>query len=367
LIMDDKRIYVIDDDAVMRMSCQQILSKESYTVEIFEDGEKGLTRVSECKPKLIVVDLKMPKIGGLEVINRVHEMDQNIVIIVITGYATVDTAVEAMKAGAYDFLPKPFTPDELRLIVYRALERQELIEESARLRKENEKMQRQFITFVSHQLQSPLAAVQQYLDVLEHIGDVPNRDKLEKEWLQRSHIKIKELLTLIKDWLKISKIESGSFAERARKIAIMPLIKGIYETFEKSAKDKGLSIELQIQEPVSDVLSDEECLSVLLSNLVENAIKYNKQNGRVTISVMQEDDLITISVADTGIGISEEDLNIIFEEFRRIKNESTRDIAGTGLGLTICKKIIHEMGGEIQVQSKLGEGSTFTVRIPVAH
>src|SRR5271165_3865392 len=108
-------VVVIDDDSVMRMSCRKILSKIGLHVEVFDNGALGLEGVARLKPGVLVVDLKMPGISGLEVIKRVHESDPNVVVIVITGYATIDTAVEAMQAGAYDFLPKPFLPDEFRL------------------------------------------------------------------------------------------------------------------------------------------------------------------------------------------------------------------------------------------------------------
>ena len=362
---NDNLIYVIDDDAVMRMSCQQILSKEGFTIETFEDGVAGLKRLEEIRPQLIVVDLKMPKIGGMEVISRVHEIDPDIIIVVITGYATIDTAIEAMKAGAYDFLPKPFTPAELRLIIKRGLERKHLIEESNRLKSEKLKMQRHFVTFVSHQLQSPLVAVQQYLDVLKHLGDSPDKQKLQAEWIDRSLTKIKELLEIIRDWLKISKIESGSLTECVEPIDIVPIIDDIKNTYEKQASEKNVSIILDLPEKLTPVRGDEECLNVLISNLVVNAIKYNRTNGTVTIHVEEDGDFVKVSVSDTGIGIDEKNIEIIFEEFTRIKNESTENIAGTGLGLPICKKIIAELGGTIDVKSKLNEGTTFTLGLPI--
>ena len=326
---------------------------------------EGLQRIEQNKPQLIVVDLKMPKIGGLEVISRVHEIDPDIIIVVITGYATIDTAIEAMKAGAYDFLPKPFTPAELRLIIRRGLERKHLIEESNRLKSEKLKMQRHFVTFVSHQLQSPLVAVQQYLDVLKHLGDIQEKEKLTTEWIDRSVTKIKELLEIIRDWLKISKIESGSLTECIKPIKILPIIKEIKDTYEKQANERNVSITLDLPQEVTPVRGDEECLNVLISNLVVNAIKYNRQNGSVTIRAEQNDSFVKLIISDTGIGIDKKDIDIIFEEFTRIKNEATEHISGTGLGLPICKKIIEELGGTIAVRSKLNEGSTFIVRLPI--
>ena len=357
-------IYIIDDDPVMRLSCQQILVKQGFQVETFEDGVKGLDRIQEEKPQLIVVDLKMPKIGGMEVIAKVHEMDPDVVIVVITGYATIDTAVNAMKAGAYDFLPKPFTPDELRLIVNRGLERQHLLEESNRLRREKEKMQRQFITFVSHQLQSPLVAVQQYLDVLNHLGDSPKKQEVQQEWIERSRVKIKELIALIRDWLKLSKIEGGALVDNIKAINLLALIADIVNTYKQRANESHISLVLNLPQNLSNVKGDDECLNVLFSNLIVNAIKYNKPNGEVTISVEENGEYVNVTVSDTGIGIPQENIDSIFEEFQRVKSESTKNISGTGLGLPICKKIITELGGKIDVKSKINKGSTFVVSLP---
>jgi len=361
---DKKRIIVIDDDPVMRLSCFKILDKEGYLVETYEDGEQGLNAISKQKPDLLVVDLKMPKIGGMEVIARVHEIDPGLCIVVITGYATIGTAVDAMKSGAYDFLPKPFTPDELRLIVSRGIERNELTEQSRRLKQEKENLQRRFLTFVSHQLQSPLVAVQQYLDVLKHLGDTPDKQTLQDEWIDRSLNRIKELILIINDWLTISKIESGQFVECLGKVAIKPLIDDLLQTYSENIIEKNITIISELTANLPLVKAHEECLKMLFSNLIVNAIKYNKKNGNIKISVKDEAENLIISVSDTGIGIPEDKLDIIFEEFYRVKNNATRNISGTGLGLPICKKIADELGGQIKVESKFNQGSSFHVFLP---
>lgn len=269
-----------------------------------------------------------------------------------------------MKAGAYDFLPKPFTPDELRLIVNRGLERRHLIHESNRLREEKEKIQRQFITFVSHQLQSPLSAIQQYLDVLKHLGDTPNKEQLQQEWIDRSLKKTKELIAIIRDWLTISKIEAGSLVNKISPVNIRPLLNDIIQNYEVNAKQKNIQISLNTPDIISNVKGCGECLAVLISNLVENSIKYNKQNGHVTISVNEEEQFVNFNISDAGIGIPEKNLELIFKEFNRVINKQTQGISGTGLGLPICKKIITELGGSINVESRLNEGSTFHVKLP---
>ena len=357
-------IYVVDDDPVMRMSCLQTLKKSGYRVETFDDGQQGLERIKEQLPDLLVVDLKMPKIGGMEVVNYVRRLDPDVSIVVITGYATIGTAVEAMKAGAYDFLPKPFTPDELRLIVNRGLERSALARESKRLREEKEKIKRRFITFVSHQLQSPLAAVQQYLDVLKHLKDSPSKEALQEQWVERSLNRIKEMTAIIHDWLAISKIENGCLVDDKGAVPLRPLLRDVLDTYENRAEEKKIELVLEIADGVSPVKGYDECLKMVFSNLVDNAIKYSKEKGTVRITAKNEEGFTVVSVEDDGIGIPQEKLEAVFDEFYRVKSEATRNIPGTGLGLPICRKIAEELGGSIEVASRENEGSIFTVRLP---
>lgn len=358
------RIFVIDDDPVMRLSCLKILEKEGFQVETFEDGVLGIERIKEQQPDLLVVDLKMPKIGGMEVINRVHALDPDICIVVITGYATIGTAVDAMKSGAYDFLPKPFTPDELRLIVNRGMERSQLARHSKQLKKEKENLERRYVTFVSHQLQSPLVAVQQYLDVLSHLEESPGKEKLQKEWINRSSKRIQELISIVRDWLTISKIESGQFAECKGETFIPPIIDEIFKTYDERAKGFNIELISEFDNAMPAVNAGNECLKMLFSNLIVNAIKYGRKDGYVKVRGEITQSEVAIYIEDNGIGIPEEQLHMVFEEFYRVKDESTSQISGTGLGLPICKKIASELGGSIDVKSKLGIGTTFIVKIP---
>src|SRR4030042_1746040 len=160
------KILIIDDEEAMRDGCLQILTRDGFYAEAAENGTIGLQKLRELKPDAVLIDLKMPGISGLEVLEQIPAIDPDVVPIVITGYATVDSAVEGMKKGALDFLPKPFTPDELRIIIKRGLERRRLVQETSRLREEKRKIEENFITMVSHQLRSPVSTVQQYFEVI---------------------------------------------------------------------------------------------------------------------------------------------------------------------------------------------------------
>ena len=362
-----RRVFVIDDDDVMLLTCRRILEKDGFDVETFENGLDGIRRIEEVRPQLLLVDLKMPELDGLQVIERVRKVDPDVVIAVITGYATISTAVDAMKAGAYDFLPKPFTPDELRLIVNRGHERWRLATESARLRREKEEAERRFVTFVSHQLKTPVVAAKQYLDVLLFTSKDEMTPRTQ-EWLKRAQARLDEMLTLISDWLELARVERGidSLGEPLGTGDLRKVISEVVAAAQAQAQSAVVTIETDLGPDVGPVRGDVVSLATVVSNLVSNGIKYNRVGGRVTVRTRLDEAMAVVEVSDTGIGIAEESLPRLFQEFCRVKNDQTRDIPGTGLGLAICKRIVTALGGSIGVRSRLGEGSTFVVHIPTA-
>ncbi len=359
-----KRIVVVDDDYAIRLSCRQTLAKSGYEVTTFEDGASGLKGVAEIKPQLVVVDLKMAGISGFEVIERVHQIDPNIVVIVITGYATIGTAVDAMKTGAYDFLPKPFKPDELRIIVGRGLERRRLLLEARRAEMDRELMKRRFITFVSHQLKTPLVAIHQYLDVMSRLEDTGKQIEDHKKWLARCLERTQEMRAIIDDWLTLAKIEGGLLARRSDEIELKAIVDAVLKGYEGLAGEHGVSLQLDMPDDEYVVVGDRTCFGVLFDNLIGNAIKYNRPGGSVRVRACRTPGDLTISVEDTGIGVVERDLPFLFDEFFRCRGGDEMRMTGTGLGLAICKRIVTEMGGGIDVESQVRVGSTFRVHLP---
>jgi signal transduction histidine kinase len=359
------RVFVIDDDEVMLLSCRRILEKDGYDVETFESGAAGLCRLAEARPQLVLVDLKMPELDGLQVISRVRQIDPDLVIAVITGYATIATAVDAMKSGAYDFLPKPFTPDELRLVVARGCERWQLASEARRLRQEKEAAERRVVTFVSHQLKSPIAAAKQYLDVLVHTSS-ETLSPTASQWIGRAQFRLEEMIALIDDWLTLAHAERGTLGQRDAATALPPLIAQLVEATAPQAERQSVTVTTDVPPDLPAVCGDTTSLGTVLSNVLTNAIKYNRSGGEVTIRAFVEEGTVRVEVRDTGIGIPAESLPRIFEEFYRVPGPQSRDIAGTGLGLAICRRVLAELGGSIDVMSAAGAGSTFCIRVPTA-
>lgn len=358
-------ILVIDDEQAMRDSCGQVLTKDGYRTETAEDGDSGLDKVREIQPDLVLVDLKMPGLGGMEVLEKINEIDPNIVSVVITAYATIESAVEAMKRHAYDFLTKPFTPDQLRVVIKRGLERRRLAIESARLQQEKEVMKKNFVTLVSHQLRSPLASVKQYFGVLREgfAGEVSNR---QKEMIEKAGRYIDDLLQLINDWLNMSRIDAGNITSTFETVDLASVFSNTIELLEPLAQTRKVSLKLDLRDSPAMIEGDPESLKEAFTNLIGNGINYNREGGTVTVSLKENGEGLVVEISDTGIGISRDNLHFIFDEFFRAKSKEARDVRGSGLGLPIAKKIIEAHDGFIRVASEVGKGSTFSIFLPKA-
>lgn len=357
-----KRVLVIDDDEVMLQSCQSVLERVGYSIACQNTGRGGLQMLETYRPAVLVVDLKMPELDGFQVIERARAIDPELVVVVITGYATIETAVEAMKAGAYDFLPKPFTPAELRLIIDRSFERWHLARESARLRQEKEELERKFVAVVSHQLKSPLAAVKQHLDVI-----LLSRDSLPEQAVRaatRAEARLHEMLSIIEDSLTLTRLEKARLAETTESTDLAALIRKAVADSSSLAEAASVRIESDLPDAPLLVRGDELSLGMLVNNLLGNAIKYNRQDGLVSLRLTADEGQASLVVSDTGIGIPESAMPLLFQELYRVKTQATRGIPGTGLGLAICKKIVTELGGAISVASTENTGSSFTVTLP---
>jgi len=357
-------ILIIDDEESMRDSCSLILTKEGCQTETAENGAIGLEKIKSIKPDLVLVDLKMPGISGMEVLERIREIDPNIISVVITGYATVESAVEAMKKGAYDFLPKPFTPEELRIIIHRGLEHRELILKTESLQREKRLMEENFITMVTHQLRSPLSAIVQFFEVI--LSDLISDKEKQKEMIQRAKSRVEGLLDLINDWLNLARMNEKQIVDKVAPMSVRKVLEKLVEFYEPLAAKEDISLEIIHSEGEDIVNGDESSLEQAFSNIITNAIKYNKPKGSVRVAILGNQTEVIVEVKDTGIGIAKEHLPFIFDQFYRVSRSEKEKCKGSGLGLTIAKKIIDLHGGRIEVESELGEGSIFRIFLPRA-
>ena len=356
------KILIIDDEEIVLDSCKQILRGSGHQIATATNGVLGLDLFSEYQPDLVYVDLKMPGISGFEVIEKIRDFDPTVVSIVITGYATVSSAVEAMKNGAYDFLPKPFTPDEFRLITKRGLDKRRLILETIALKREKEMLREQFAAIVSHELKAPLSAVQQNLFFLiDELSGQLSEDQNKR--FQRMKVNINDLINLIHTWLRILSVDVNKVRENFKPTPVASIVSKAIESIQPHAMRKDIELVSAMAEPLGSVNGDEGTLVEVVINILGNAIKYSRTGGRVSISTEKSADELLISIADNGVGISKEDLPYIFNDFYAAKSDR-RGEQSSGLGLAIARRIIEAHNGSISVESELGKGSTFVIHLP---
>jgi two-component system sensor histidine kinase/response regulator len=357
-----RKILIIDDEEIVLDSCLAILADTDYEVQTANDGNAGVKLVKEFEPDLVFVDLKMPGISGFDVLKQIEKIDSTVVAIVITGYATVSSAVDAMKGGAYDFLPKPFTPDEFRLITKRGMEKRALVLETMALRREREMLRENFAAIVSHELKSPIGAIQQNLYVLTR-ELTPKFTDEQAQRLQKMMSRIDDLVKLIHTWLRDISVDINRIKVNFKPIALANPLSTAVETNAQHAKRKDVQIVVSGAESAATVKGDEGTLTEAFVNVIGNAVKYSHVGGKVDVTVENKDGSIVVSVADTGIGMAEEDLPYIFDGLYRAKSARTTH-SGTGFGLAISRRIIEAHDGTITVQSKLAKGTTFVITLP---
>jgi two-component system phosphate regulon sensor histidine kinase PhoR len=474
------KILVIDDEKRIRDGCQTVLSSEGYEVASADNGKQGLQMIGREHYDIILLDLMMPELSGLDILPKIKENHPDTVVIVITGYATVEYSIEAMKAGAFDFISKPFDPKKLKVVVSKAIEHtralNDIATEKSRMRglinrlsagviatdnrehvvlanpafqnmldyhgeriigrpvnefikngkllgmitralsmtpdesgelteeilldgkaeseglvlnaccapfrdrtgsnlgtitvlhditvlKKMDQLKSDFVSLVSHEIRSPMNSVLMQLKVILDglAGDITDK---QQEILARASQKIRSLVNMASELLDLAKIESGLITLAKESIQFNELLQEQANFHCETARAKQIVIHFEPSPDLPPVQANRQNMEEVISNLITNAINYTPKGGEIHLASTLENGYLCIVVADTGWGIPPEDLDRVFTRFYRVKNDKTRYITGTGLGLPIVKSIVEAHQGTIDVESTLGKGSTFRVYLP---
>lgn len=370
--METLSVMVVDDEAGMRAGTVRTLkdyrfkvgqtdSDVAFAVSQAETGEEALDKIKADPPDILLLDHKLPGISGMEVLQKLPQTDGGVITIMITAYASIETAVQATKQGAYDFLPKPFTPAELKYAVQKAASHVVIARRAQKLAEEKKRVRFEFIRVLGHELKSPLSAVENYVSLLQ-AKTLGGELKAYENVIERSRLRLEQMRKLIVDLLDVTKIESGTRAREIADLDLREVAAHVIETSEPLAAQRGITITLTAP-PALKFRGDRTELEMILGNLVSNAVKYNRDQGKVSVTLEDRPGLVHIAVADTGIGMSKQEASRLFEEFVRIKNEKTRNVLGSGLGLSIVKRLAGLYRGEVAVESEPDAGSTFTVTL----
>ncbi|MBT3199852.1 MAG: response regulator [Phycisphaerales bacterium] len=373
--MEILNVLVVDDEPGMRSGIERVLRNVSFTLPDIdkevsisltqaEDGEKAMEMIAAQRPDLLLLDHHLPGISGMEILEQVigdSAQSPEMLAVMITAYASLETAVSATKRGAYDFLAKPFTPQELKATVRKAARHLILQREARRLAEEKRQVRFQFISVLAHELKAPLGAIDGYLNLMQDRVAGDQLDAYDK-MIGRCAARLDGMQKLIYDLLDLTRIESGQKNRQIEAVDFRELAEQSIESYTTLAAQRDIAIELYVDSPVPMTIDRGE-LEIILNNLISNAVKYNCDSGRVDITCDAADGAVTITVSDTGIGMAPEDVEKLFGEFTRIKNSKTQNILGSGLGLSILKKLAQLNGGDVSVTSEIDQGTTFTVTL----
>ncbi len=395
-------ILIIDDDEVDRMALKRALKGTNFAVSIVEakDADAALQELEENEFNCIFLDYNLPGRNGLELAKQIRGQGIKVPLIVLTGQGNEQTAVELMKAGVSDYLPKnKLSSEAIARLMHSSIRmhkaeviveevNQSLRENNRLLEKQNRELAKQrryiyqqnlqlqevsrlkseFLATMSHELRTPLNAIIGFSQILLSKARGPGSDK-QSEMIVRILSNGRNLLELINDILSFSKVEAGRLALEPSEFNAVSLINATVKELQSLAVQKSLSLETDIEIDNPVITNDPVRLRQILVNLLSNAIKFT-ESGRVQVKLRAltlpagEPERISITVIDTGCGISEDDKVYIFDPFHQADQRATRKHAGTGLGLAITHSLVNMMNGSIRVDSQLEQGSTFSIELP---
>ena len=376
------RILVVEDEAGARATMSAILEDAGYKVTGLEKGAEALEMIRSRSFNVIIADIRLPDIDGIEILELAKEINPEVAIIMMTGYASIETAVNAVNEGAYAYFVKPINPDEIKTTIANALKQQRLSLENKRLVESlqhsnrllfeaNEELKKatqaksEFLAQMSHDLRTPLNVIIGFSELMR--DEVPGKvNEEQRQCLDDILSSSKHLLDLINDVLDLSKIESGKMKLKLTNIALSDVIELLRSTVVPILAPRKQSLDVEIEEGLPQVHADKSKVREVLFNLLSNATKSTPDSGKLRVKAVRDGGWCQVSVIDNGIGIKKEDQERIFEPFYQLDNPLTRERRGTGLGLTLVKQIVERHGGQIWVDSEYGRGSRFTFTLPLA-
>ena len=387
-------LLAIDDDPDNRAFLTKAVSRQGFEAVTAPNATQARRLLTGRRPALIFLDVQMPEESGLTLLPQMLRDFPEAVVVMMTAYGSEQVAAEALRGGADDYIAKPIDLQRLRELLERNLEKQRLRAERqslvARLKESNRYLMRQhaalrradeeilqvnrqleqsnlykseFIANMSHELRTPLNAILGFSEILLDV--TMNLTSGERtEFLRNIHSSGQHLLGLINDILDLAKIEAGKMELHTEDLQVAEALQEVTAILEPMARQQGLHLTTVGAADAAAIKADRSKFKQVLYNLLSNAVKFTPAPGRITLTVKDSPEQLTVSVHDTGIGIKPEDLPKLFREFEQIDGSYTRRYQGTGLGLALCRRFVQMHGGRIWAESQYGKGSTFTFTIP---
>jgi signal transduction histidine kinase len=336
---------------------------EGYEVTTAFDGIEALERIEESEPDIVLLDVMMPRMDGYEVCQKLKsdEATRFIPIVMVTALKDLDDKIKSIEAGADDFLTKPIVKIELLTRIRSLIRVKRLHDDLDRSYRELQELQdtkENLTQMIIHDLKNPLTGIKANLEIvgMDELTDT-------RECLDAAQRSADLLHSMIQDLLDISRMEEGKLSLNHEQVNFPELGQDVVNEVDSPAQAEGKEVKLDVEDGLPSIAADRDLVYRVVSNLMLNAVKHTGRGGTITLRFRKIGEDLKIDVADNGHGIPEDYLERIFEKFGQVDR---RRRSGTGLGLTFCKMAVEAHGGRIWVESKEGEGSTFSFILPLA-
>jgi len=382
MMQETAKILVVEDEPGSRLTLCGILEDAGYEITGVDKGTKALEVIKDGNFNVIITDIRLPDVGGMSILELAKEINPDVAVIMMTGYASIESAVNAVNEGAYAYFVKPINMDEMKTAIVNSLRQQMLSRENKRLvddlQRSNKLLfeaNRQlrtateaksvFLAHMSHELRTPLNAIIGFSDLLIE-GIAGKINDQQKQCLEDILSSGKHLLSLINDILDLSKVEAGKMDIKPESLVMADVVDDAVTTVKPLIYNSRHELAISIAEDLPPVYGDRNRLKQILLNVLSNAIKFTPDGGKLSLETSREGNFCKVCMVDNGCGIRKEDQTSIFEPFIQLDTRSGEKKQGTGLGLALTKQLVELLGGKIWVESEYGKGSRFSFIIPLA-
>ncbi|HRR99726.1 MAG TPA: response regulator [Candidatus Sumerlaeia bacterium] len=366
---DEKRILIIDDEPLMVNSLADLLNYGDYIIDRAYSGKDGIEHIKTAHYSLVITDLRMKDISGFDVIDYIKSHSPTTVIIIITGHASTESAIQALQLGAFDYVTKPFDFDLIRNAVEKAFDKIEA-----------ENLRDEMIHMITHDIKIPLTSIIGFAGLIfdRQTGDMTTG---AHHYVSSINANAQKILSLIDNFLASCKIKTGKLAIYESDVNVDILVKDLVEIMMYAIEKRNISLKTEIQHDLPVISGDNNLLFRAFGNILNNAVKYTPDDGRIEIrvrSVSAENSplwkpSLEFSVSNTGPGIPADELSDVFDRYQRCSSsimgnkngKSVRGIEGSGLGLFVVKHVVQAHKGVVSVDSIAGQITTFSIHLPL--
>lgn len=365
---DVNKILLVDDDEIFRNVTTKVLSREGYSIDQAASLREAEERIRQEDYALLLTDMKMPDGDGVQTIREFKEIRPNLDVVVMTGYGTLDTVIESLRAGATDILFKPCSSQQLKDTIHKAIHKRELTEQNKQLRVLNE-MKDKFLNLVSHEFRTPLTLIHGYLALFQKQGGT-----LSPQQLDTLGILVKatrKLITLVNNIEMLTQAIEGEMQLFLQPIEAVKLLSDVLAEMKSSVPERNLGMRLETGEPLEPFYGDSIRLRQACMELIQNSIRNTPDGGEIVAGARREGNRVALWIQDNGIGIPESEQGKIFEPFYEVADTElhTSSVSsfrggGLGIGLAQVRAIVHAHQGSIHLESAPGKGTRIELSLP---